>query len=402
MYEMESPDSFWDLFETNLQIHGASLEEIQQKAAIITKICKAIRGMNGEIDEEDAWDFIYHYEKTNKHLPNDNEIDAIAIEYIKMAEESGTMPNQIAEVEAQEASYKKNVTEVIVEGDITITPTDALKEMVKEMPTLDEDTKKYYISLFDKLALPDQELLVSKIKAIEADLSKVPYLLDEERIKLRNSVFELTKEKRREKLAQLIKERSKNEAYYMTLYMDQQIKGNLKKLPFLTLSEVDDIMNIILTSPFEEKKNIVSTVYEVEQFLNNILQKGIALTNIERKNMRLDLIRLPAKERIQMVDRIIEERKAQIVGDILIQEIPSLQFENNEKLIKELMWLSEEELKQRINKIKTEKSKSSQEKSKIFETSAAGSACKKCGWPMGQFSKKCPRCGWSVDDWFKI
>ena len=247
-----------------------------------------------------------------------------------------------------------------------------------------------------------QELLVSKIKAIEADLSKVPYLLDEERIKLRNSVFELTKEKRREKLAQLIKERSKNEAYFMTLYMDQEIKGNLKKLPFLISSEVDDIMNIILTSPFEEKKNIVSTVNEVEQFLNNIIQKGIALTDIERKNMRLDLIRLPVKERIQLVDRIIEERKAQIVEDILIREIPSLQFENNEKLIKELMWLSQEELKQRINKIKTEKSKSSQEKSKIFESSAAGSACKKCGWPMGQFSKKCPRCGWSVVDWFKI
>ena len=87
MYEMESPDSFWDLFETNLQIHGASLEEIQLKAAIITKICKAIRGMNGEIDEEDAWDFLYNYEKNNKHLPNENDIDGIAIEYIKMAEE---------------------------------------------------------------------------------------------------------------------------------------------------------------------------------------------------------------------------------------------------------------------------------------------------------------------------
>lgn len=406
-YAMEDPDAFWNLFEANLQIYGASTTEIEHKAKIIALICKTIRGMGTQVDEEEAWDFLYNFEKSFQRLPTEEEITPIAMDFIKIQDENGQT------VQANEAFVgEKSVTlnevpivdeiQPIQQDGIQITPTDALKEIIKEIPTIDPGTLKFYLSLIDSLTLTDQEHLVTKIKAIENDLNKVPYLMDDERIKIRKEVMELSTEKRRERLLKIIKERQKNEASYMAKYVEQQIKNDLTKLTYLSRENISDIMSVILTMTFDQKKKIVEVVNSIEQKFNEYAAQGIVFTDFEKHNHRLELIRLEEKERIEQLEKIGENVRINKVKDILFTEIPQLQFEDNKELIKQLMWLNENEIRQRIVKMKADIEKQSKERKKIFEGTSAGSTCKKCGWPMGSMSKKCVRCGWSTDDWFQI
>ena len=72
--------------------------------------------------------------------------------------------------------------------------------MIKEIPTLDTEIQNFYIKMLESLALEDQKRLVTKIIAIEGDLNKIPYLLDNERkrdSKRRNGIQ--PQKKRREK-----------------------------------------------------------------------------------------------------------------------------------------------------------------------------------------------------------
>ena len=108
------------------------------------------------------------------------------------------------------------------------------------------------------------------------------------------------------------------------------------------------------------------------------------------------------KSGFEQLDKIVEERKSDHVKEVLFAELPQLEFENTKDLVKQLMWLSDAELHQRIEKVKGDMSNQNKEKDQEFAKSTSTAVCKKCGWPMGSFSKKCPRCGWQPDDWFKL
>ena len=96
---------------------------------------------------------------------------------------------------------------------------------------------------------------------------------------------------------------------------------------------------------------------------------------------------------------LIQDKKQEIVSEKLYEQIPQLRFEDNKKLIKELIWLNKEELEQRIKGLKDKIEKKLEKKQELFEKSSAGSTCPECGWPVGSFSKKCPRCGRKLIDW---
>ena len=187
---MKDPDQFWDVFETNLNIYGANTEEIAEKSMIVRKICETIAGMGTIIDPEEVWDFLYHYEKNLKKLPEDNEIDEISIEYIKMKNEmSAHVPNEDVFVEEPQMDQTASVVDdLLIEdefGEVQVTRTEALIEIVKEIPTLDKEAQNYVISLFERLLVDDQERLVQKVQIIENDLNRVPYLLPGQRKELR-------------------------------------------------------------------------------------------------------------------------------------------------------------------------------------------------------------------------
>ena len=237
-YAMEDPDAFWNLFEANLQIYSASTSEIEQKARIVSNICKTIREMGAQVDEEEAWDFLYNYEKSFQRLPMEDEYTPIAMDFIKLRDEEGVVQEKDAFVEQTPQpvieEIKPQEEQPIEEGGITITPTDALKEMIKKFRLWIPKFKIFTLKCSNPWHWKSQKRLVTKIIAIEGNLNKIPYLLDNERKKIRKDVMELATEKRREKLLKLIKERQKNEAMYMAKYVEQQLKDDLLKLPFLT------------------------------------------------------------------------------------------------------------------------------------------------------------------------
>jgi rubrerythrin len=399
--DVEEAEQFWVEFEKNLYVYGSQGDNFELKYEIITQICNTIRQMGGIIDEENAWIFLYNYQKTSGKMPGPDEISQIAVDYVQLN-------TQQSEAGATTAMYRQDISlepEVLsgIGGDrIEITPQDALRQMLKEIPTLDAEALDYFFRVMEKWDLDDQQALVNKIKQIEADLNKIPYLLDSERKELRAEVLEYPTEKRRQRLLKAIKERQKDEAFFMVRYAEDQIKAKLRELPFLTAGDITDIMSVILTMPFEEKKKIVDVVKEIEAQFNKMQSQGIEITGIDRKNIRLDLIRLNERERIEEYDKIAERIRAQKVKAILFKEIPQLEFEDHSKILKELLWVNNDELIKRIKQIKANMDKEKAEKTKEFSKSSSASTCKKCGWPMGSFSKKCPRCGWNVDDWFKL
>ena len=116
-------------FEANLQIYSASTSEIEQKARIVSNICKTIREMGAQVDEEEAWDFLYNYEKSFQRLPMEDEYTPIAMDFIKLRDEEGVVQEKDAFVEQTPQpvieEIKPQEEQPIEEGGITITPTDA-------------------------------------------------------------------------------------------------------------------------------------------------------------------------------------------------------------------------------------------------------------------------------------
>ncbi len=409
-YDMKDPDQFWDVFETNLNIYGANTEEIAEKSMIVRKICETIAGMGTIIDPEEVWDFLYHYEKNLKKLPEDNEIDEISIEYIKMKNEmSAHVPNEDVFVEEPQMDQTASVVDdLLIEdefGEVQVTRTEALIEIVKEIPTLDKEAQNYVISLFERLLVDDQERLVQKVQIIENDLNRVPYLLPGQRKELRKQVMQMDQAKRRKFLGKEIKKRQANQAEYMMAFTDYQVRQGLADLPTVSETEVEEILNIILTMPFEVKKNIVGIIQEIDNEIQKLIHEhGMKFSAQEAKDLRMDLIRLDRNERKKRFENIVEDFRKERVESLLFKEIPQLRFEEGvEKTVKEMIWLDRNEVMQRIQNIKQKMEEQTKKKSEVFQKSSAGSACPKCGWPMGKFSKKCVRCGYNTDDeWFDL
>lgn len=118
-----------------------------------------------------------------------------------------TKSNNRAQREQKENFVKENIAKK--EKISKFTPSDALKEIIKEIETLNEKEKTDIIELFPSLTFEDQKKLVTRIKAVESDLNKIPHLKFEERAEIRKNVLNLSTEKRREKILEIIEKRKK-------------------------------------------------------------------------------------------------------------------------------------------------------------------------------------------------
>ncbi len=393
-YQMPDGEMFWDAFEMNLQIYGASIEEIEEKAKIVTKICETIRDMQGAIEEEVAWDFLYNFERTAQRLPREDEIPLIADSFLQANRDK-------TEIKEGESLFVEEGTTTVEMADdgIVITKTDALKQMIKEIPTLDNDSRYEYIKLLDTLEFDDQKRLVAKVQQIEADLNKVPYLTTEERKELRNKVKTLNVNKRRDVLFKEIKNREKNKAYYENKMYEDLAKEGLDTLIFLDYNEKRQIEDILQTLIGEEKLKLIERIKTVEERLDSLARQEVEFSEQEKKFYRQDLIRLTPEEREEKITQILEKKKSELVKQEILKAMPQLAFQDNTKMIKELMWLNKTERITRLEKYKKEIETTVREKQEKFEQSKAGKVCQKCGWPMGQFTKKCPQCGWKETSW---
>jgi hypothetical protein len=390
--QMPDPNQFWKLFEQNIDVYSASSEQIEMKARVVSQIKGEIVELGlKSIVEDEIWDFIMNFEIQFKRLPKDDEIKSIALGYVKMKKDAGVNIEEQASEDSVFVGEKESVKEALP-GDITVTPTEALKEMIKEMETLTTDDKKFFIGLFPDLTLDEQKKLVTKIKSMESDLDKIPYLSMDERASLRKEVMNLPVDKRRAKILKVI-EKHRKDPKYANQSMEGEIRKVMEQFDFLSDLEKDIYIGMMDSLDLEQKKNFLKRIKVVEESLQKIVDEGIALSDIDKRAYRDELLRVDKAEREKRIQEILEERKFTKAKNELIETIPSMQFEDNEKVVKELMWLSDDERRARIKKLQGNLNDETKKKTKVFEDSKAGSTCSQCGWPIGSFSKKCPRCG---------
>ena len=394
-YEMPDQNTFWDTFETNLQIYGASAEEIEEKAIIINQICDAIRDMGGDLDEELAWDFLYNFERNFQRLPRQEEIDQIADSYLQ----TGLSEHRISEDDKMFVEEEEQ--EKVQEEDerITVTPEEALKQIVRDMPHLADWQRREYIQYLDTLLFRDQKGLVAKIKQIEEDIDKVPYLTKDEREELHTEVRTYDAKKRRRVLLGEIKKRKKNEIYYKNRLVQENAIQEIKDFKFLEPTEMQSYIEYVQTLPADRKGSIPKIINEVNMQLENLEEQGIMFTSQDKQEYRQELVKMQPEERQKRIEGIVAEEKADMIQEEIIEAIPQLAFEDNSKLIKEMIWMDKAQRTQRLNEVKEELGEAKEEKADVFAGSSAGKVCQECSWPMGKWSTKCPRCGFSETAW---
>lgn len=385
--ESEEAEPFWSKFEGNLQVFGGSTEKLEEKTKVVKEIMNCVLETGYNISDDDCWDFLLNFEQQYKKLPSKEQIRSIALSYAKMCQEQGIKPGDTTENSVFIGDEPQN------EEEYKVTPTEALKEIILEMNTLTPEDKKFFISLFNDLTVEDQKKLVIRIKAIESDLDKIPYLKMEERADIRKEVMNLSTEKRRAHILKIINKRKKNLQQYAHAAMEDDLKEALNKMPFLSDLEKEVHLGRMSELNVEDKKKYLKRLRDIEDSLEKLIQQGIELSEIDKRGYRDELLRLGKDEREKRISEILEEKKYETVEKELIDEIPSLKFEEHEKTVKQLMWLSLEERKSKIKNMKVQFNDETTKKTKVFEESKVGSTCPSCGWPIGALSKKCPRCG---------
>lgn len=385
--ESDEAEPFWNKFEGNLQVFGGSTEKLEEKAKIVKEIMKYVSETGYSISDDDCWDFLLNFEQQYKKLPSTEQIRSIALSYTKMCQEQGIKPGETTESSVFVGDEPQN------EEEYKVTPTEALKEIILEMNTLTPEDKKFFISLFNDLTVEDQKKLVIRIKAIESDLDKIPYLKLDERTDIRKEVMNLPTEKRRAYILKIINKRKKNLQQYAHAAMEDDLKEALNKMPFLSDLEKEVHLGRMGELNMEDKKKYLKRLRDIEEALDKLKQQGIEISDIDKRGYRDELLRLGKEDREKRINEILEEKKYEIIENELINEIPSFRFEEHEKIVKQLMWLSPDERKNRIQNMKVQFNDETTKKTKVFEESKVGSTCPSCGWPIGALSKKCPRCG---------
>ncbi|MHA1340327.1 MAG: hypothetical protein ACTSRZ_09005 [Promethearchaeota archaeon] len=381
-------EDFWSIFESKINIFGDSSEEtIQNKTKIVDKIYKAILDLGYPISEDDCWDFLLNFEEKYNALPDEEQIQSIALSYSKLCEEQGITPgtNLQSDVFIEE--------EEAVEEDSEISTTEVLKEIIKEIPTLTKEDKSFFISLFDDLTVEQQKKLVSRIKAIESDLDKIPYLTMDERAKIRKDIMNLSTEKRRAKILKIINKRKKDLDKYAHIAMEEKLKKALDAIPSLSDLEKDIHLARLSELSVEDKKKYLGRLRSIQNKFEELKEAGLDFSDSEMRVFRDELIRMGKEQREKRFKEIIEEKRYEMTKEELFKEIPAMRFEKFDKIVKELMWLEVAERKKRIKAYKDQFLQETEKKSKAFEESKVGSTCPNCGWPIGMFTKKCPRCG---------
>ncbi len=399
-HSIDNPDRFWIPFQENMAIYGASDSEIGTKAKVVQAIIDNIKLLGGVVTEEQTWDFLFNFEKQYGHLPNDEEVKNIAINFVKMldnqeisgirSEATGNIPVAVTRESAPDQTP--------AEGDVT--PEDALKSMIDDMPTLSPNEKIYYKRLFPDITVEQQKILVKKLIEVDEDMDKIPYISLEDRTEIREDLLNTPRgEKRDASIAKIIAKRKRQIAFYQDREMEMQLKQVLADIP--TLSDLDKEIYFASTKGMSasDRELFIQRLRKAESTLEEFVAKGFAISEVERKHLRDEMTRLDEGELKEYLENLKSEKLKKVVSEELFAEIPSLAFEDYEKYVKELMWLTPAERKDKIKDFKQKLGSKMAEKQKLFQESKSVATCPQCGWPTGQFSKKCPRCGKNLTGW---
>ncbi len=400
-HAMENVDRFWIPFQENMAIYGASDSEIGAKAKVVQAIIDNIKLLGGAVTEEQTWDFLFNFEKQYGHLPKDEEIKSIALKFVKMLD-----TKEISQIRTEtpvyapeaEAPQVPPAEAPPVEGDVT--PEDALKAMIDDMPTLSPNEKVYYKRIFPDITVEQQKILVKKLIEVDEDMDKIPYITLEDRTEFRENLVNIPRGPKRDAaIEKIIAKRKRQIAFYQDRDMEMQLKQVLADIPTLTDLDKEIYYASVKGMSASDKEQFVQRLRKAEAALVEFVSKGFPISDVERKHLRDEMIRLNDADFKEYMDNLKAEKLKKLVAEELFAEIPSLAFEDYEKYVKELMWLTPAERKAKIKEFKQKLGSKMAEKQKLFQESKSVTTCPQCGWPTGQFSKKCPRCGKSLTGW---
>jgi len=397
---------FWGRLEQIIKDFEKKEEKKHSKYDIMETIINSIEEKGFKIEKTEAEEFINNFQEKFNRLPLVNEINSIAMGYIKMKQAEAAPPMKYKpEIEEKPIIKEQEFTEEIeddmfsddfsdiAEKPIEIEPSDALKEIIKDFNFLEDQEKEYYIKMLNSLEFEEQKTVVNKIEKIQSQLMRIPEL-GFKMIELRKELISYSEKEIRDKINE-IKEQIKAEEEGLGWDPERE----LRKLRYLTEANINNILKMIKKLPENRQSEVIERIKDIEEELNEVEADGIELTEWERASFRLELVKLTKNNRSEKIIDLIKDKKEDLIKEKLFSEVPQLKYEDNEKLIKELIWLNKNEMDKRINKIKVGIQKQLEKKQELFTKSSAGSTCPNCGWPVGSFSKKCVRCGYKLIDW---
>ncbi|MGV9172259.1 MAG: hypothetical protein ACOC35_06810 [Promethearchaeia archaeon] len=412
----QEADKFWDLLKKRINNEQKTETEEEKKPPtknlskqeVVNTIKNQIDEQGYKIENAEAIEFVESFKQEFARLPAIDEIDSIVAGYIKMLKEEeeslspleskseGIEQEKVEEVEIEEQEFTEDFSEDFLSEEpeelSQISEIEGLKSRLNEYNFLNNKERSYYLDLLDKVEIEDKRNIIENIEFIEQQIQDLS-LSNAEINELRRDLITLDKTGIKNTINRLKDEIEK------TRPEGWDLKYTLKNLDFLTQANRSTLLDMAKDLPEKRQKDVVERLKEIEKEFAEVEEDGIELQDWEKAQYRIDLVKLTKKNRKEKLVELIRDKKEELVKNKLHEEIPQLRYEDTEKIVKELLWLSGDEIDKRITKIKNNMSKKLEKKQELFQKSTAGDTCPECGWPVSSFSKKCPRCGKKLIDW---
>lgn len=343
------------------------------KDDIFKMIIKSIEEKGIKIEKTEAEEFLNNFQEQYNRLPSKDEVSSIASSYIKMMLQEAPpivkqqlMPEEkefSEEIREQVFLEEPKKREAIIEEVIEkVSPTDELMQKIKYNDFLSDTEKEYYIKLINELKIVEQKNIVSNLEIIQKHFTKleaIPTIGTKEKVSLRKQLVYLSESEIEAKINEIIKASKEEES------LAWDAERALRKLGFLTEANIAMTIKMVNGLAEDKQKQVVDRFRDIEKDFDELESDGISITDWERSQFRIDLVKLTEKNRKEKLLELVKDKKEELIKNRLHEEIPQLKYEDNQKIIKELIWLSKTEIEQRIKKIK-ENIQKQIEKNKTF------------------------------------
>lgn len=374
------------------------------KEDLVAKIITKIEEKGYEIENEEAVEFVENFISEFQRLPLIDEIDSIVSGYVKMLKEEAPdikeenldespEPKKLEKVEIDDQDFSEDFSEDIFSEEESISKGEEIQSKISEFNFLNETEQSYYLDLLKKVGTDVKKAIIDNLEFIETQIKDIE-LREDKIIELRKDLITLDREEIKNTIDRLKEEHKKQ-----IEKLGWDLHRALENLDFLTQANRKTLSTMAKDLPENRQKDVLERLKEIEKEFDDIEQDGIELRDWEKAQYRTELVKLTKQNRKERLVELTRDKKEEIILNKLHKEIPQLKYEDTEKIIKELLWLSGEEIDQRIQKIKNNMTKKLKKKQELFQKSTAGNTCPDCGWPVSSFSKKCPRCGKKLIDW---
>jgi len=196
--QMRKSQKFWDLFEESIKNITSQKETVFLLIDILKDINKKYDGNELKLNKYEIIEFVFNFFKEKSVFPNNNEIQSfLSISAGRKKTEKEDTNNLKGIINS--VRTKKNFND-----DVFKKITQIFRKLLKSIPTLTEEEYIKYNNIYLRLKTDEKKEFIIKIRSLESDLDKIPYIDKKERIKLRKDLFNLSLDLRRQKIQKII------------------------------------------------------------------------------------------------------------------------------------------------------------------------------------------------------